>query len=382
MDKLILFGHGGSGNHGCEAIVRSTAALFPDRPTVLLSRCPEEDRRWGIDALAQQQPVRRCSGEFLRAYAALKLGRDHRPMDALACKGAFAALRPGDVALSIGGDNYCYSENEFHAMLHRLARERGAATVLWGFSLEPEVLRDPATVRDLGQYDLICARDSLSFGLFQQVNPNTVLAADPAFCLEPTPTRLPEGFLPGNTLGLNLSPLVLDRERVSGVVFESCVRLIGQVLAQTSLHIALIPHVVWPFSDDRLPLGRLYDLFRDTGRVCLVSDRSCTELKTVISQCRFFVGARTHAAIAAYSTAVPTLALGYSGKATGIARDLFGTETGYVLPVQQLEDPDALTRAFFAMQEREQEDRQTLRRVLPGIRDRARSAAARVGRLP
>ena len=48
MKKIIMYGHGGSGNHGCEAIVRSTAAMFPDRRLTLMSRAPEEDRSNGI----------------------------------------------------------------------------------------------------------------------------------------------------------------------------------------------------------------------------------------------------------------------------------------------------------------------------------------------
>ena len=384
MSKIVLFGHGGSGNHGCEAIVRATAGMLPGRALLLISRRPEEDRRWGIDALAdicreREDRVRRSSPDFFRAYAALKLRGDYLPMDALTFQKAFSRIAPGDTALSIGGDNYCYGENAQYALLHGLARGRHARTVLWGCSVEPEVVRAPVTARDLAAYDLICAREPVSYEALLEVNPNTILTADPAFCLKASPTALPEGFVPGQTVGINLSPLILARERVDGVVMESYVRLLRFLLAQTELHIALIPHVVWPGSDDRVPLGALYRAFRDTGRVCMVSDRSCTELKDLISRCRFFVGARTHAVIAACSSGVPALTLGYSVKARGIARDLFGTEAGHVLPVQTLEDPQALTRAVRAMMEREREDRQQLRAALPQILKRARSAGDRVG---
>ena len=50
----------------------------------------------------------------------------------------------------------------------------------------------------------------------------------------------------------------------------------------------------------------------------------------------FFIGARTHATIAAYSSGVPTLVVGYSIKAKGIAKDIFGTYENYVVPVQNL----------------------------------------------
>lgn len=380
MGKIVLFGHGGSGNHGCEAIVRSTAGMFPDRAVELISQRPGEDFAWGLDALAQirpeRQPVRRCSADFLRAYAALKLRGDYLPMEALTCKAAFSGIRPGDAALSIGGDNYCYGQNETYAMLHRLAKKRGAATVLWGCSVEPSV-----TAGDLGDYDLICARESVSMEGLLRVNPNTVLTADPAFCLEAAPTALPVGFVPGNMVGINLSPLVQGLERVSGLVQESYARLIRWILRETELSVALIPHVVWEGNDDRKALDPLYRMFRDTGRVCMVSDRSCGELKTVISQCRFFVGARTHSVIAACSSGVPALTMGYSVKARGIARDLFGVEEGHVLPVQTMEDPELLLRAFRQMMEREQEDRRLLRAAVPQMQKRAADAAELVRRL-
>ena len=59
-----------------------------------------------------------------------------------------------------------------------------------------------------------------------------------------------------------------------------------------------------------------------------------------------FIGARTHATIAAYSTCVPTLVIGYSVKSKGIAQDIFGTCENYVIPVQQLKEEMELVRSF------------------------------------
>lgn len=54
MSRIFLYAHGGSGNHGCEAIVRSTVELLQKLPAeelVLISSAPEEDKAYGIDAL-------------------------------------------------------------------------------------------------------------------------------------------------------------------------------------------------------------------------------------------------------------------------------------------------------------------------------------------
>ena len=58
------------------------------------------------------------------------------------------------------------------------------------------------------------------------------------------------------------------------------------------------------------------------------------------------MGARTHATIAAYSTEVPTIAIGYSMKAKGIAKDIFGTFDQYVAPVQNFVREDELIKSF------------------------------------
>ena len=379
MSRIFLYAHGGSGNHGCEAIVRSTARILEGNELFLISSNPEEDRRYGVTKAASvildtDGSIPRRSLDFLKAYAALKLRKDFIPMEKLQYKAAFDRIRPGDIAMSIGGDNYCYADVYKYTMFHEMAKARGAKTVLWGCSVEPELTKDPKIAQDLASYDLICARETISYEALKAVNPNTVLVADPAFCLPVQETALPNGFVPGNTVGINLSPMAMEREQIPGMAFENYACLIRHILAHTDMAVALIPHVIWAGGDDRVPLQQLYDAFAHTGRVCMVTDRNCMELKCIISQCRFFLGARTHSTIAAYSSLVPTLVMGYSVKARGIARDLFGTEGGYVLPVQQLTEPDELTKAFMALMEREDEICSHMAAVLPEYINKARSA--------
>ena len=78
-----------------------------------------------------------------------------------------------------------------------------------------------------------------------------------------------------------------------------------------------------------------------------------------------FIGARTHATIAAYSTCVPTLVVGYSVKARGIAKDLFGSAENYVLPVQTLENKDDLINAFEWLRAEEEHIRTHLQQIMP-----------------
>ena len=97
----------------------------------------------------------------------------------------------------------------------------------------------------------------------------------------------------------------------------------------------------------------------------MIEDHNCEELKGYISRCRFMVTARTHASIAAYSTCVPTLVVGYSVKARGIAKDLFGTDKNYVIPVQSLKEEKNLLEAFKWLQNNEASVRNHLNAFIP-----------------
>ena len=230
---------------------------------------------------------------------------------------------------------------------------------------------DTTTAKDIARYDLITARESISYETLKAVNPNTILVADPAFVLDSVELPLPEGWKEGNTIGINASPLIMQCAKDGGVAYEAYCRLIERILDTTDATIALIPHVVIENSDDRIPLRSLFEKFASTGRVVLVEDHNCCELKGYISRCRMFIGARTHATIAAYSTCVPTLVLGYSVKSKGIARDIFGTEEHYVLPVQELRDPDELANGFDWLSANEMTVRDHLIKTMPEYKARA-----------
>ena len=199
----------------------------------------------------------------------------------------------------------------------------------------------------------------------KKINSNTVLVSDPAFTLRSVPTKLPTGFIYKNMVGINISPMVLKNETVPGITLLNYELLIETILDSTDMGVVLIPHVVWNDSDDRVPLMQLYEHYKESGRVLLIEDQNCSNLKYVISQCRFFIGARTHSSIAAYSSCIPTLVVGYSVKARGIARDLFGHEEQYVLPVQIMTRKDDLLEKFKWIFQNEDIIRENLMKKMP-----------------
>ena len=142
-------------------------------------------------------------------------------------------------------------------------------------------------------------------------------------------------------------------------------KVIDYILKDTNCTIALIPHVIWKSSDDREALKVLYDKYKNSGRVIMVEAFSAEKIKYIISKCRFLIAARTHASIAGYSTGVPTLVVGYSVKARGIAKDIFGEYEHYTIPVQSLKKENDLLNAFLWMWNKENEIRRYLKIQIP-----------------
>lgn len=378
-DQIVLYMHAGSGNHGCEAIVNSLCRMLP-RPAVLVTNRPEEDRRYSLEKLcAEIIPEKSIEGSFLVHawyYAKRALLRD--PECFMRYRyGAVSGKNVRKLNISIGGDNYCYDNMLDRLILsNRMFHHQGAKTVLFGCSIEPELLGRPEIAEDMRLYDAIIARESLTYQalLDAGIRENVFLCPDPAFLLETETLPLPKGWKEGKMLGLNVSPMIVDNEKKPGITMENYSALIGHVLEHTDLSVALIPHVVWASGDDRKPIRQLYEQFRDSGRVLCIPDACAPRLKGYISRCRMFIGARTHATIAAYSSCVPTLVVGYSVKARGIAKDLFGSWENYVLPVQTLEKKEDLTEAFLWLQKQEEAIRSRLTAEMPGYRERAGEA--------
>ncbi len=371
---IHLYFHGGSGNHGCEAIVRSTLGILK-QDAVLHTSNIASDRAYGLDKITAMEedvtkPLARRSFQYLMFALHHKLTGSDYLYTRFAHDAFFSGIRRGDVCMSIGGDNYCYKGTDILAHYNETLHKKGAKTVLWGCSVEPELTRDPAIAKDLARYDLITARETISYEALKAVNPNTLLVADPAFTLERKDLPLPEGWVEGKMVGINASPLILDSGD-GALVMEAYRNLIRRILDTTDLSVVLVPHVTLPTSDDRKALEPLFEEFRHTGRVILLEDHNCMELKGYIARCRLFIGARTHATIAAYSNCVPTLVLGYSVKSRGIARDLFGSEEHYVIPVQSMTDPNALAAGFDWLLEQESDIRSHLEKIMPGYQEKA-----------
>jgi colanic acid/amylovoran biosynthesis protein len=387
--KIMLYPHGGSGNHGCEAIVRTTSNIirsqFKDDKIYLASFNPNQDLDYGIDnvdGFLTLKYIYKYNPVNIVGKLTSLIFNTFSIRDIMSCKEVINEIDSNSLCLSIGGDIYSYRGVIPYQTLaiNSYAKKKNAKLVLWGCSISEDCL-NKYIIPDIKSYDLIIARESITYNNLIKINPNTKLYPDPAFTLKAEACELPSGFSENNTIGINLSPLIIEHESTADVTLENYRALIKHIIDTTDMQIALIPHVVWSNNDDRIPLRQLYNQFKDTGRVVMIEDQNAMRLKGIISRCRMFIGARTHSTIAAYSSCVPTLVVGYSVKAKGIANDLFGTYDKYVIPVQSLNKTGDLIVAFEWLHKNEDSIRSRLNIVIPEYCQRAWEAGKEVKNL-
>ena len=382
--NIVLFGHGGSYNHGCEAIVRSTVKMLADGDTdiSLYSNSVPSDQEFGLSSLAvlheQRNPFRATRPGDVLAMVRKKFLKQDGPYLHRFFEGKMEDVRDS-LCISVGGDMYCYGRLPWLYYIHDLLWQNGNKTVLWGCSVNEDSFF-PEAVADLKKYDEIIVREPISFGLFKEHGfQNVQQYPDPAFVLDPEEVTPPFPFQGENTVAVNISPL-MARYKGNSPFEDAVYHLLTHLLKNTGMDILFVPHVNGgaEAENDYGYMKTFLDRYHSPRIQILGREYNCRQLKYIISQCRFLVTARTHASIAAYSTGVPTLVLGYSVKSRGIARDIFGTEEKYVLPVQSLLKSTELTDAFEWLTEQEKSIRAHLAGFMPGYTARAYEAAKTV----
>lgn len=373
-----MFFHGGSLNRGCEAIVRSSVQLIkerhPEAEISLASQNPNSDRIIPlVDTIIEdkQRTSKKYSFNWLKSAINVKLFKDERLAFRIIRRDIIDKIPDYDIFLSIGGDNYCYGEQPGIYEIDRCIKKAGKKLVLWGASIGEEDL-SPIKILDLKSFDLILARESLTYNLLKKNGfSNIKLCADSAFTMGKEELPLPDRWQEGNTIGFNFSPLVWRKNTKSR---NAVLNLIKHILDTTDMTIAFTPHVIIPGNDDYDCLLEFYNEFAISGRVLILPNHlNATQYKGYIARMRFFIGARTHATIAAYSSIVPTMVLGYSIKSKGIARDIFGEEK-LVLGIEEISDTKKLIAKFVELIREEDSIRIKLENKIPEIKRMAHQA--------
>lgn len=391
--SFLLVGHSGFHNRGCEAIVRTTVGLlrarFPGSRIVLSSFSPDQDRASKLSAELGIEVVPANVRFYSAAHVVARVARSLSwpSWRFLYLYPLWEPLRKADAVLAVGGDNLTqdYGYPTYHVWLNNLALRAGKPLVVWAATVGPftdDCLREEVCSA-LRRAALVTVRESLTQDYLAslQIVENVRLVADPAFLLSPTPCPLTP-FWPKDrpVLGINVSPLIARYCKRGAEWFVGAItRLCREASERHGLAVLFIPHVTPPTGscrpekDDHLFMSGILRGLPTTIRACIVPPRlDSAQTKFVISHCAIFVGARTHSTIAAMSSAVPTLSLGYSRKAQGINQDVFGHQR-WVLDVRHWSHEDELLERFRSLVAERDVIATHLRRVLPVFEARARA---------
>ncbi len=356
VNKIVLCGHTGSRNRGCEAIIRTTSQIFKKAGVQGISSMTFDllgDQNVHLDQDISLIPYPK-KNQFIRACSLISSKILRNPVwgNAFYSRGIVANADDDTLLLNVGGDTYCYGMPWISIGMNQLAQKKGIRTVFWGCSVDETLDKSKKLQEDINRYSCIVCRESLSYEILKRNyhGEHLYLCCDPAFQLPVKETELPDGFVVHNTVGINLSPVMVDINNLEeSMAYRNICELIRYLTEETDMHICLIPHVyqIEPAKTDYVVLRNIYERFKSTGRVSIVDrELDCRQLKYIISQCRFFVGARTHSTIAAYSTEVPTLALSYSIKARGLAMDIMGSEEKYSMSWKALQKETDIRDCF------------------------------------
>lgn len=355
--RIWLIGHTGCGNRGCEAIVRTAykqlSANFKDPEIRLYSETPKFDADVlkdlpmevvGTDprmssVLENLQKVSRFRPT--RVGPTIKGNLFRKTVGRFVFPILERKLKLPNCIIATGGDMFTLDYNDTvqrQIALANAAKQACVTYVIWGASIGPFTESPPIEqeIKNvLRSASLITVRESVTLEYLTSlgITSNVILVADGAFLLttkEPSDaSRWRANQRP--IVGFNVSYLVSrwynggDPEGLSSL----CAEVVEAIIAR-GFEVFLIPHVDEPDANssnksDWVFLKSIFEKISEK-QFCKIVDKeySAREMKWVISNCKFFIGARTHATIAAISSGVPTIALAYSSKAYGIWRDIFG----------------------------------------------------------
>lgn len=360
MKKVVLMIGGCQYNRGSEAMVRGCIkTLRAANPTIQIILSSRDDDTGhslnieGIDKYIKRFTYNRNNKLFRYSIGIMRYILQMKHLtDWINHYELLNECRNADLVIVVGGDNYDKAYGAFadmHSFNRTLKKIIKGKMVFLNCSLNPNEI-NRAIINDLLLFDKVTAREQITYLKLKEFLPDNKLEYYPdiAFTMEPKQVDLPFCFSAGEVIGINLSPLILKRNYTddSEKVVQEYIKIVEYIVNVLGKQVLLIPHVM--HGADLSVLRNIYDKYKGNSRVFLMENEKLTspEIKYIISNCYMYLGARTHSTIAAYGTCVPTLVLGYSVKSIGIARDLFGKEKGYVVPVQSISESDSLFEAF------------------------------------
>lgn len=379
--EILLIGHSGFYNRGCEAIVRGTVATIkkyiPESKITLISRNPEHDAcnvEEGRVSLPIEVPVargaKRHSLKWLVQTFHRRIVHIKSPFDNFRDYLYRAHFKKADAVVSIGGDTFSddYGGPGPRFASLDVARRYGAKTIIWSASIGPfrDKYQEKIWADKLKMCDLITVRESRTVEYLSRlgVTDNVRKVADPAFLLEaqkPIANYNNRFFEARPVIGIGMSALFMRQDINWTTYIETFVAFLRFLRTTYNASFLFVPHVISEraaINDVKICDAVSDCLGHDFEYWTIPSDYNASEMKYCIAKCDYFIGARTHSTIASLSSGVPTISVGYSVKAWGINEEMLGSAR-YVIDYKNV-TVDSLVDVFEKLKTDESEIRHML----------------------
>ncbi|MHA1251119.1 MAG: polysaccharide pyruvyl transferase family protein [Candidatus Helarchaeota archaeon] len=386
--RILLTGHTGSNNRGCEAILRSTIEIINRYLEMvefyLLSENPKSDKL--------------ALGTQYKNLSIVDFPVDQPKKFSLSwlINGCYRRILPGfptsfaynnryyyqnsEAVLVLGGDLFTdeYEGPSRHFRDLAFARSCGLKTIIWAASIGPfhDKHLEEKWSKNFRKVDLITVRESNSLKYLNKLGiiDNVRLVSDPAFLLSASSKAAFSNLRNTSSIivGIGMSNLAWKYGITQDKYISEFEAFSEEILSNPEVKLILIPHVVNETEnyDDETMCRFLAQRLKKRDRIILIGkDHNASDTKYIISQCDLFIGARTHSTIASLSSYVPTISIAYSSKAHGINYDIFG-HTNYVVPIASL-NRKVLIKIFNIVMTNRYKIIKQLRQRIPDIKKNA-----------
>ena len=299
-------------------------------------------------------------------------------------------LVEADMQICVGG-GYLRAKSDWPStivlllLFHQiwLAKALGKPVYLYAQSLGPypKRLQRKIAATGLKHSDLILVRESKSKALLGDmgfIGERVVQVPDSAFAFRPTAMHNPKRpfFSVGpneQVVGITVRSWLSAAEQLA---YESAMAEFIDILSQQGgFKVVVIAQVtsVEKDDDDRVVGRRIQNLLANKNDVQFLSERfTHYEIGSIYSKLSYLVGTRFHSVIFALTACVPSLAIEYEHKTSGIMKDL-GLER-WVLPIEEVTSERLMTLFGLLRQDREAYTCR-LREVLPSYVEKAREGS-------
>lgn len=306
---------------------------------------------------------------------------------------AFNAYQSADIIVSCGG-GFIYSHSpiiEASLIMHLaqifFAKKLNKKVITYAQSIGPfhSGFSKYVTRKVLNEVDVITVREELSQLFLRNIGVhNTKMVGDSAFVIETDHIKIDQLLdldksrpNVGVTVRQWTFPNQVEPEKKYKQYIQAVVDSIEFLVHEKQATVYLVPQVTGPtpIEDDRIGSQHVWNLLSQETKKqvrLLTTDYSPIELKAIYSNFDMFVGTRMHSNIFSLSSHVPTVAISYEPKTTGIMKMLGLSQ--YVCEINSITSSELVEKCDLAWKQLSSY-RSELEAIIPEIKVKAEEPA-------